>query len=156
VVLGLSWRSDGNRLATASMDTTVRVWDVDVDVDVDGRRCNVVQVDNKGVDLGLIRVMGTDFVLNSQLSQSSSSSSSTTTTTSTSTTTTTSTIVDVKDDFHTSRIRALAWHPDGVLLASASSDRTIRIWDVDLGTLSPHDLISKITLHFVYLKYLKQ
>ena len=34
---------------------------------------------------------------------------------------------------HTDTITSLAWHPDGTVLASASSDHTIQVWDVQSG-----------------------
>ncbi|MGD2085055.1 MAG: TIR domain-containing protein [Candidatus Aminicenantes bacterium] len=36
---------------------------------------------------------------------------------------------------HSNLIRGLAWSPDGVLLASASEDKTIRIWNTETGEL---------------------
>lgn len=36
---------------------------------------------------------------------------------------------------HESHLRSLAWSPDGKRLASASADRTVKIWDVDVDTL---------------------
>ncbi|MBV9125780.1 MAG: hypothetical protein JO112_20715 [Planctomycetes bacterium] len=34
---------------------------------------------------------------------------------------------------HAQGIRALAWSPDGKTLATASSDRTVRLWDLPAG-----------------------
>lgn len=44
---------------------------------------------------------------------------------------------------HDNWIRALAFHPDGKYLLSASDDKTIRVWDLSLGklwkTIDAHD-----------------
>jgi WD40 repeat protein len=36
---------------------------------------------------------------------------------------------------HTSAVLRVAWHPDGDRLASASSDRSVRVWDPITGKL---------------------
>lgn len=41
----------------------------------------------------------------------------------------------LNDDAHTSGIRALAASPDGTLLASASDDGAVKLWDMRLGVL---------------------
>ena len=39
---------------------------------------------------------------------------------------------------HDGDVRAVAFSPDGQLLASASTDGTIRMWNVETGALIPH------------------
>src|SRR5947209_7726916 len=36
---------------------------------------------------------------------------------------------------HTDRINHIAWHPEGILLASTSDDGTIRLWNTESGEL---------------------
>ena len=48
---------------------------------------------------------------------------------------------------HTSAVMGVAWHPDGDRLASASTDRSVRVWDPRTGKLmlSLVDLSSQMT-----------
>ena len=48
---------------------------------------------------------------------------------------------------HTSAVMKVAWHPDGNRLASASTDRSVRVWDPITGKLmlSLIDLSSQMT-----------
>jgi WD40 repeat protein len=34
---------------------------------------------------------------------------------------------------HTHHVLGLAWHDDGVMLASSSADNTIKVWDIEAG-----------------------
>ena len=45
---------------------------------------------------------------------------------------------------HDAHLRALSWSPDGTRLASASADRTVRIWNLDVESLK--EVASKKTL----------
>jgi WD40 repeat protein len=34
---------------------------------------------------------------------------------------------------HTDQVNEVAWSPDGTLIASASADKTVRVWQVTQG-----------------------
>ena len=124
-VRGVTWSPDGRRLATASNDRTVRIWDAGNGCELtvlhghndwvqavvwspDGRRLATASNDRtvriwdagNGSELTILRK-------------------------------------------HTDQVWDVAWSPDGKRLATASNDRTVRIWDADnsseLTVLYGHD-----------------
>jgi WD40 repeat protein len=127
IVLSLSWAPNSKRLASASWDKTVAIWDVQT-------RTQLVGVQNpEGWITAVawsphgdqIAFGGRDQVIHVYSGVTGE---------------------EIKKlEGHTSWIRSLAWSPDGRYLASSSYDRTVSIWDVDadeiVRTLSGDDSV---------------
>jgi len=166
-VRGVTWSPDGRRLATASNDRTVRIWDAGNGSELtvlhghndwvqavvwspDGRRLATASNDRtvriwdagNGSELTILR-KHTDQVWDVAWSPDGKRLA-------TASNDRTVRIWDADNSSelavlrgHADWVRGLAWSPDGKRLATASSDRTVRIWDADnsseLTVLYGHD-----------------
>ena len=118
IVLSLSWAPNGKRLASASWDKTVAVWDVPTGTQLlgiqnpEGWITTVAwspqsdQVAFGGYDQAIHVYSG---VTGKEIK---------------------------KLKGHTDWVQSLAWSPDGKYLASSSYDRTIRIWDLETDQIA--------------------
>jgi WD40 repeat protein/serine/threonine protein kinase len=121
-VVAVAWSSDGSRLASASVDKTVKIWDVQTGEEVlslqgytgavggmafspDGTR-----LASASYDRGATNKPGEVKLWDARTGQELR------------------TLLG-----HTGGVRGVAWSPDGTRLASASYDKTVKVWDTKTG-----------------------
>lgn len=112
IVLSLSWAPDGMKLASASWDTTVAIWDVPTGTQVVGIQnpgwVTVVAWSPRGDQVAF---GGRDQAVHVYSGDTGEEIT--------------------KLEGHTDWVRSLAWSPDGKHLASSGYDRTVLIWDLE-------------------------
>jgi WD40 repeat protein/serine/threonine protein kinase len=126
-VTGLAYTSDGNSLISASVDGTVRVWDIR---EGQMRRTLILPTGTTELIFAALAVSPDGSTIaaggdNQQIALWNDTHSD---------------LPRILPQSHTDSILALAFSPDGQTLASAGWDKAILLWDVPSGTLRPIQL----------------
>src|SRR6266487_1210441 len=116
----VAWSPDGQRIASSSLDETVKIWDAATGVNIltyrgQSLQAQAISWSPDGVymastgGLSSERVQIWDAAMGRISAKHASYAS------------------------HSERVLAIAWSPDGMLIASASEDATVQVWDATSG-----------------------
>jgi WD40 repeat protein/serine/threonine protein kinase/tetratricopeptide (TPR) repeat protein len=114
-VISVAWSPDGRRLASASDDQTVKVWEVATGKEILTLRGHTDRVESVAWSPDGTRLASASWDATVKVWEATTG----------------------KDTLtlrgHTNQVWSVAWSPDGTRLASASQDRTVKVWEAASG-----------------------
>ncbi|KAJ5902684.1 hypothetical protein N7495_003212 [Penicillium taxi] len=111
----IAWSSDGSRLASASVDATVRIWDPTTGQNLSTLKGHSDRVTSVAWSPDGSRLASASWDYTVRIWDPATGQ----------------TVFTLEG--HSGWVRSVVWSPDGSRLASASSDKTVRIWDPTTG-----------------------